>query len=321
MNQNLIDALWTHTNKINDENHSDAPYTKEIGTLNIKAPILLDSANFFTNASTSLFMSFHNVDANDFKHFHDFFELLYICKGNPIGVINDQELQFEAGNLCIMNPNAIHYFKKCSDATDLILNIVLPKELFQKSIFRILFNDPILNAFFIRYRIENEKLPSFMFLQHQDLDIEQFIELLLKEYLNKKEYSAVVIESLLTLIFSSLIRNYKKNSSQGKSAMSEILDYIYLNYQTTSMESLAKYFNYHPKYLSYLIRKETGQTYRELIVSIKLQISINYLMYKEYTIEQITEMLGYKDKSSYYSQFKKAYNMSPADYRKQHAWE
>lgn len=318
MNQELINELWIRTNIINEENAAKAS-AAGMNSLAPKSPGLLDSAAFFQNTASELFLSFHNAESNAFKHFHDFFELLYVIKGAPVGVINDQEILFEAGNLCIMNPNAIHYFKKYIKGTDLILNIVLPKDLFQKSIFRILFNDPVLNAFFIRYRVENDLFPSFLFLQQRDTDIEAFIEILLKEYLSRKEYSHAIIESLLTLIFSFLIRNYKKNSSCAKNATAEILDYIYMNYQTASLETIAKHFNYHPKYLSSLIHKETGQTYRQLILNIKLQSSVNYLLYQDYTVEQITELLGYKDKSTFYNQFKKAYHISPAEYRKKNA--
>ena len=97
--------------------------------MNPNFPKLLSSFWFFPDASSALFMSFHDELSNSNRHYHDFFELIYVCKGSPIGVINDQEIHLQEGNLCIMNPNAVHYFKKYSEATDLILNIVLPKDL------------------------------------------------------------------------------------------------------------------------------------------------------------------------------------------------
>lgn len=318
MQQYLIDKLWEHTNR-NDADNARAVWDRlapeDITALDFNTPNLLSSAWFLKEDSSDLFLSFHHEASNQHKHYHDFFECIYVCQGNPVGVINDRELSMEAGNLCIMNPNAVHYFTKYSEATDLILNIVLPKELFQKSMFRILLNDPVLNAFFIRYRLENSNQPSFLFLEHLDQDIDYFIEILLKEYLDKKQYSHVVIESLLTLIFSFLLRSYKEKSSHGGSAMAEIIDYIYLNYQTVNMEAVASHFNYHPKYLSALISKQTGQTFRELILNIKLQNAVNYLLYTDYSVEQIVDLIGYKDKSSFYSLFKKRLGMSPAGYR------
>ncbi len=312
MDQKLIRQLWEHTDRIDEENAKEQ-VNNEFTTY----PPLLPASSFFRDTATSLFLSFHHETANNMKHYHDFFELIYVCKGNPIGVINDQEIPLAKGNLCIMNPNAVHYFKQYSEATDLIMNIVLPKNLFQKSIFRILFNDPVLNAVFIRYRLENEAQPSFLYLPILDVNIDQLLELLLKEYLNKKEYSHVIMEALLTLIFSFLLRSYKSQSKPGNSNMADILDYIYLNHRSVSMMSLSAHFNYHPKYLSSLIHKHTGQSFRELIVKIKLQSAANYLLYTNHSIEQIVELIGYKDKSSFYNMFKKEYRVSPSVYRKQ----
>ncbi len=324
MEQNLIEQLWEHTKNIDYHHHHwlfpSEIYNKEFEKSLFETPLSMPATLFFpTGAHSSLFMSFHNEDANYNKHYHDFFELLYVCKGNPIGVINDQELHLEEGQLCIMNPNAVHYFKKYTQENDLILNIVLPKELFQKSIFRTLFHDPVLNVFFIRYQMEHEKHPSFLYLQQLDKNIDYLVEILVTEYLEKKQYSQVNIEALLTLIFSFLLRNYKQTSPKGNSVLSDIMDYIYLNYQTVTMNYVANQFNYHPKYLSTLIHKHTGQTFRELMVNIKLQNAVNYLIYTDYTIEQIVDLIGYKDKSSFYNQFKKIYGMSPAQYRTQYS--
>jgi AraC-like DNA-binding protein/mannose-6-phosphate isomerase-like protein (cupin superfamily) len=317
MEQYLIDKLWEHTDKgIGVNRKATTNPTSKIEKQISSQPHSLPASLFFSDASSTLFMSFHNESSNGDIHYHDFFEIIYVCKGSPLGVINGQELHLREGQLCIMNPNAIHYFKKYSVQTDLILNIVLPKELFHKSIFRALFHDPVLSSFFIRYQLEHNNQPSYLYLQQLDKDIDQLIEILSKEYLNNMKYSHVIIESLLTLIFSFILRSVTESSDSRDLTMTKIIDFIYLNYQTITLRSVAEHFNYHPKYLSFLIHKHTGQTFRELIVNIKLQHAINYLLYTNYNIEQIVDILGYKDKSSFYSSFRKEYGTSPSEYRK-----
>lgn len=318
MDSVLIEKLWNHTNSAYAEN---AGRVIALPASNPAYPDrwpdqgLMPATLFLRQPAQVLFMSFHNEQSNAFRHFHDFFELIYVCKGSPIGVINDQPIELKAGSLSIMNPNAVHYFARYSESSDLVLNIVLDKDIFQKTLFRILFNDPQLNAFFIRYRLENEKQPSFLHLEKLDDDLDQLISILVKEYLDQKLYSQVIIESLLTLLFSLILRSYAGSVSQRSLATAEITDYIYMNYQTVTLEGLAEHFNYHPKYLSALLHRQTGQTFRSLITNIRLQNAVNYLLYSNATISQIVEAVGYKDRSSFYAAFRQAYGLSPAEYR------
>lgn len=320
MDDKLIQDLWEHTYA------TDQKVSKKIQGLLSKSglsdaekrqidPRHLSGKFFLDDASSDVFISFHQEKSNPNIHDHDFFELLYVVKGSPIGVIDGQEIFLTEGNLCIMNPNAVHYFKKYHEGEDLILNIVLPQEIFHKSIFHMLFNDSALNSFFIRYQIENAS-KSYLLFTELDQDIETFIRLLIKEILDEKQYSRVIIDHLLTLLFTHIIR--ESEPKQTSSVLPQIIDAIYTNYQTISLYSLASKYNYHPKYLSALIHDYSGYSFRQLTSQIRLQNVVNYLLYTDDTIESIVEHVGYKDKSSLYAAFKKKYHMSPSQYRNSH---
>ena len=319
MDPKLIEKLWLHTDKTDKDNArrfasliSDHPHL----IWKSDSTALMPSMLFLKENSQDLFMSFHHESSNRLRHYHDFFEMIYVCKGTPVGVINDKELQLQEGSLCIMNPNAVHYFRDYTEKNDLVLNIVLAKDVFQRSLFRLLFNDPVLNAFFIRYQLENENQPSFLFLPRLDPDIDHLIELLLREYLEQNQYSQVIIDSLLTLIFSFILRIDKESARVNNPDLAEILGEIYRNYQSVQLGSLAGRFNYHPKYLSTMLHRQTGQTFRSLVTSIRLQNAVNYLLYTDWTIEMIAGMVGYKERSSFYGAFSKLYGISPGEYRK-----
>lgn len=319
MNQELINNLFQKTEeqfnniKTNENSQTNINDYK----LNSRHTPQCLTANDFIFDDSQFFMSFHCAEGNENQHYHDFFEINYVIKGNPVGVINNQEVYLTKGNLSIMNPNAIHYFKKYDDKTDLILNIVLPKEYFNKSFLIPLLSDPVLNAFFIRYRVENKLNPSFIFLDHLDLETEQFIELLIKEYTEKNNYSQMIQDSLISLLFAFILRSYNKNTKKNPTVVGDILDYIYQNYSTCTIHKLSEVFNYHPKYLSALIHKTTGFSYRDLITKIKMENSIYFLLHTDLPIDVIATSIGYKEKSSFYNCFKKFYNNSPSSYRRE----
>jgi len=319
MDQELIDRMWSHSRRVdaeNDRRAREAGFATARDMFRSDLPTNMPAMLFFTGETRDLFLSFHPEDSNANRHCHEFFELLYVCRGEPVGVIDDQEVRLVEGSLCIMNPNAIHYFKKYREATDLVLNIVLPKDIFQKTIFRVMFTDPVLNAFFLRYQLERARQPSFLFLPRLDRDIGPLVVLLMEEYLDRARYSLVVIESLLTLLFSYVLRAYGDTARPGDQALAEISGYIYRNYRTAGLADVAARFSYHPKYLSMLIHRASGQTFRNLVASIKLQNAANCLVFTDDSIERIVERVGYKDKSSFYSRFRTTYGMSPAEYRR-----
>lgn len=317
MNKSLINQLWLHTHRIDAYNkeHNWTDFDPIMIKKQSKYNPLQIPADIFLRDSSPIFMSFHDEESNANQHYHDFFEINYVIKGNPIGVIDNRELQLSTHSLCIMNPNAIHYFKSYHDNHDLILNIVLPKETFEKHIYIPLLGNPTLNAFFMRYQIENEKGPSFLYLSQLDPSVEVLIEMLMKEYLSNESYSHVIIESLVTLLFSYILRSYSTQSLQENHQIHEILEYIYANYNSCSLIEVSNKFNYHPKYLSSLLHKHSGDTFRDLLTKIKLQNSVYYLLYTDYSIEKISGLVGYAEKSSFFSSFKKRYHMTPSQYR------
>lgn len=320
MKQKLIDQLWKHTQQVNRHNvdkHWSHHDSNSIEKESFIAPLQIP-AHIFFEKSASIFMSFHNESANANHHYHDFFEINYVIKGNPIGVINDIAIDLPPHSLCIMNPKAVHYFKQYQEGQDLILNLILPKETFEKYIYTPLLGDPILNAFFIRYQLENESGSSFLFLEHLDPSIEVLLELLIHEYLTNKSYSKIIIESMVTTLFAYILRSYGTQTHTSDHPLHNILDYIYANYNTTSLIEVSNLFNYHPKYLSSLIHKYNGETFRCLLTKIKLQNALYYLLYTQYTIEQIASLIGYAEKSSFFSSFKKKYGMTPTKYREHH---
>ena len=58
-----------------------------------------------------------------------------------------------------------------------------------------------------------------------------------------------------------------KAKSQWK--IVDILDYLEANYLTVTLQSTADHFGFHPTYLSAFIKKETGRTFKELVIPQK----------------------------------------------------
>lgn len=315
--KDTIEALWQKMKEEEALNQRDPSVKKKRPQIQLDGTINRLPLTAFIKEGESLFLSFHNEDGNTNHHIHDFFEINYVVKGNPVGVINHHELSLSPQSICIMNPNAVHYFKEYREEKDLILNIVLPKDTFFRNVFTPLLQDPYMNSFFIRYQMENQGESSYMFIAQPEPSAILLIEMLVEEYLHQRSYSHVVFDSLITLLFTYLLRG-KETNSNLTSPIHTIMNRIYEQYNNLSLEDLAQEFSYHPKYLSSLIRKYSGQSFRELIAQIRLQNAYNLLMYTDWSIEKIADNVGYLESSSFHHSFKKKYNESPGSYRLKH---
>ena len=97
-----------------------------------------------------------------------------------------------------------------------------------------------------------------------------------------------------------------------------ILEWIRVHYEEPiTVASLAERFNYHPTYLTSLIKKYTGQTVSYLITLARINAAKNLLSSPppNYTTREIAYMCGFKDDKYFLRMFKKMEGMTPGQYR------
>lgn len=102
--------------------------------------------------------------------------------------------------------------------------------------------------------------------------------------------------------------------------ISKCIDYILGNIHTKiTLDTLAEEVNLTPKYLSYLFRKETGQTLSSFIEEKKINEAKNLLIYSQYSCSHISQYLSFYSQSYFISIFKKRVGMTPREYRESHS--
>ena len=82
------------------------------------------------------------------------------------------------------------------------------------------------------------------------------------------------------------------------------------------LEDLAKQVGLSPKYLSFLFKKETGQTISNYILDMRIEEAKHLLAYTNFTSSQISESLAFHSQSYFIHVFKSVTGMTPNQYRK-----
>lgn len=123
------------------------------------------------------------------------------------------------------------------------------------------------------------------------------------------------IEALTVAV--NKIEKIGKSDACKDPRMIEIMNYIQANYIDVTLEDLAKKFYLSKPYLSKYIKEKSGMTFGEFVKKIRMKKARALLKSSNMTVENIALSVGYQNVEHFNRLFKKAYNMTPMQFRNQ----
>lgn len=125
------------------------------------------------------------------------------------------------------------------------------------------------------------------------------------------------IKSLVDFAIKYLKRQ-DNNEDIGKSRIEDIMEYINKNiHKEISRRDVANAVYLNPEYLSRLFQKEKGVTLSEYILDQKMNIAKQLLQSTHFSVTIVASKVGYTNFSHFTKSFKKVFDISPSEYRKQ----
>lgn len=159
-------------------------------------------------------------------------------------------------------------------------------------------------------------------LFHTDPDSETSAKVLEigQESLRNDTHSDLLVAGLLMSLLILVTRDYPPDPlpTSAKSAYHEILLLIKREYDTITLDALAKRLHYSVPYCSKYIKKLFGVNFSGLLSQIRFQIAEQYLRYSDLTVVQISRKLGYENPENFIRAFKNYFHVTPVQYRKSH---
>ena len=134
----------------------------------------------------------------------------------------------------------------------------------------------------------------------------------------------LIRQSNLMLLLSSMIQEYQKNS-MNTSNDSEYPQQVYIEYATDYIErhlhenikvsDIAAFIGIDRSYLTKIFKKILDLSPQEYLINLRMNKASSLLKTTDYTINQISEMIGYNTPLAFSKAFKLKYNVSPGVYR------
>lgn len=262
-----------------------------------------------------------------FQHFpahcHSDIEINYIYSGTCAQIINGKRYVLTEGQTIFLNYDTIHQIEPLGEE-DILINLNIEPDYLTSNFFNRFSSESIVMNFFLNAMNDRMAHHDFLIFHSQDSErLRLFIGEFMCEWFDPSLVSSDILSSLLTLILSELINVYKKDLSKqyqdySNTSVIAILHYIESNYKTCRLKETAGFFNLNPNYLSNLLKKTTGFSFRELVLQQKLNAAKLLLKNSSYSVTEICSQIGYQNVSFFYDKFQNETGLLPGDYRKRY---
>ncbi len=259
-------------------------------------------------------------------HTHDYIELAYVLKGNFHQKILGTDIIFEEGDLCLIDKNCAHIDYLYSEPS-IVLFLGISNVLFED-----LFSDitpPERAVSFAKEALVKQKALQqyihFKPLRENREEMEsallQFITELHQQKIGYRQVSTGILMRIFHMLWCDY--DFSLNSQQKKERTSllfeDISDYIRQNYNTVTIRELCEKYHFQEDYFNRLIKKKLGMTYSAYVQKIRLETAERLLRTTALSIDEISESVGYHNKSFFYNKFKQKYGVKPGQYRTEHS--
>lgn len=285
-------------------------------------PEVRENSIFPSDYDVYLLRHFYNISSE--LHTHDYFEIVYVFRGECKLEFEKKTRELQEGELCIIAPNSLHSLEVATQDS-VVINILIRKSTFNTTFFSLLSRNDLLSNFF-RTTLFGEASANYqLFYTENTNEIKSILKIAFLNSIINDDYSNACCVSMINMLFSTLLRNYSKTIQFYDYRMgtdfSLILQYIQKNFKHLTLSELAKIFHYNESYLSVLIKKNTNHSFSELIIKLKLSNAMKYLMNSSMKIAEIAEVTGYRSADHFSRSFRQRYGVSPLQYREAHLGE
>ena len=225
------------------------------------------------------------------KHRHDYVEIIYFIEGRA-------------------NISAMEEILKLN-----IHNIVLyPEDCDHQEILDMRFHQDVIC---LGIKADATKKLGYPFkITDKKGDLKWLFEKVHFEYTNKLDCSTDIIPLYLKAIFHLIRRSFRYGRTKEYNIVDHAADHIKNNLgKELNVDNIAASVHISPSYLTRLFRKEMGITPMKYANYLRTDTAKRLLIQENYSIAQISELVGYKDQKYFSRAFKNNTGLTPSQFR------
>lgn len=229
-------------------------------------------------------------------HFHEFYEIEYVMRGNGGCELNGEKYDHHPGMLFFMTPLDCHSLD-CYDSD--IINVMFTEQFVDSG-----YLEP-----FLRY-----SAPKAIEINENDRPFFNHLFEEMAESNEDPEYSAALLTCLLIKLRNMLP---EQTSLPLSNAVSKMHFFALTNFQNKiTLDDAADNVGLTPSYASALFKKEMGVNFKTFLDSLRFDLARKLLLSSDQTVSKICETSGFEDVPNFIKRFKKHYGVTPTELRR-----
>jgi len=249
-------------------------------------------------------------------HRHDYVEVVYMCSGQSVHIINGREVALRAGELLFLNQSAEHAVKK-TGKEDISVNFIVLPQFFSASLSVLGEEETPLRRFLVDCLCGRNTGPGYLHFRVSGIaPVQNLAETLLWILLNETQNRRKMSQMTMALLLMQLLGHTEQlEAEQTDEAVWKVLRYVETDYANGSLKELADSLHYNLSWLSREIKRKTGKTFTEIVQDKRLAQAAFLLRNTDRNVSDIANAVGYENISYFHRIFSGAYGKSPKHYR------
>lgn len=253
------------------------------------------------------------------KHRHNYIEVIYMCKGSTVHIVDGNRVVLQEGDLLFLNQNAVQEILPAGEE-DIAVNFIILPQFFDTAFEMIGADDNLLRDFLVGSLCRNNQAVSYLYfhvaevLPIQNL-VENMVWSVLHNTLNKRSSNQITMGLLILQLLNYMDKMETGEKQVDQEFVISVLNYIETKYKDGSLSELSELMGYDLYWMSREIKKKTGKTYKELLQTKRMNQAAYMLANTKIPVSEIIQMVGYDNSSYFYRKFKERYGVSPKEFR------
>lgn len=250
------------------------------------------------------------------EHTHDYVEIVYMCQGSTVHIVNGTRLELMAGELLLLGQNALQEILPAGEK-DVAVNFIVRPEFFGATLSYLGDEETPLRRFIVDC-LCGERETGFLHFKVADvLPVQNLVENLLWTLISDTPNKRGINQATMGLLFMQLLNHTDRlivNDPEQETVL-QVLRYVEEHYRDGSLTGIAAMLHYDPAWLSREIKRRTGKNYTELVQDKRMSQALWLLKNTEKRVDDIAVAVGYENVSYFHRLFAARYGMSPRQAR------